>query len=209
MINSGMFRQVLLLSSAQALFQTVSVLVMTIGGLAGAQLAPSLEWSTAPIATMFLGTTIATVPASMFMARVGRRTGFMLGAGLGTMGGLLGAFGIATGSLLLLCLGTLLVGGYQGFAQFYRFAASEVSSDAFNSRAISLVLAGGVVAALLGPMLGRLGGPLLESAYLGSFLILSALSLVAAGLLLGLRVPPSPAATLTDAVARPLLTVMA
>ena len=79
-LAAPMYWQVLLLASAQALFQTASVLVMTIGGLAGATLAPSPEWATAPIATMFLGTAIATVPASMWMARVGRRIGFLAGA---------------------------------------------------------------------------------------------------------------------------------
>jgi MFS family permease len=182
--------QVLLLASAQALFQTASVLVMTVGGLAGAAIAARPEFATAPIAAMFLGTALATVPASLWMARVGRRLGFVAGAAIGTAGGITAAFGIVAGSLLLLCLGTLLVGVYQGFAQFYRFAAAEVADDTFRSRAISLVLAGGVVAALLGPALGQLGGPLLEPAYTGSFLLLAAASLVAAGLLLGVRVPP-------------------
>lgn len=186
-----MHRQVLLLATSQALFQTVSVLVMTVGGLAGSQLAPSPEWATAPIATMFLGTAIATVPASMWMARVGRRVGFVTGALFGTLGGIAAATGIVTSSLLLLCLGTLLVGTFQAFAQFYRFAASEVSNDAFRPRAISLVLAGGVAAAIAGPALGRFGGDLLQPAYTASFLILAVVSLIAAGVLLGINVPRS------------------
>ena len=184
-----MHRQVLLLAASQALFQTVSVLVMTVGGLAGSQLALSPEWATAPIATMFLGTAIATVPASMWMARVGRRVGFVTGALLGAAGGIAAATGIVTSSLLLLCLGTLFVGTFQAFAQFYRFAASEVSNEAFRPRAISLVLAGGVVAAIAGPALGRLGGDLLQPAYTASFLILAVVSLIAAGVLLGVNVP--------------------
>lgn len=184
-----MHRQVLLLASSQALFQTVSVLVMTVGGLAGRQLAPSPEWATAPIATMFLGTAIATVPASMWMARVGRRVGFVTGALLGALGGIAAAAGIVTSSLLLLCLGTLLVGTFQAFAQFYRFAASEVSNEAFRPRAISLVLAGGVVAAIAGPALGRFGGDLLQPTFTASFLILAVVSLIAAGVLLGVNVP--------------------
>lgn len=186
-----MHRQVLLLAGSQALFQTVSVLVMTVGGLAGSQLAPSPEWATAPIATMFLGTAIATVPASMWMARVGRRVGFVTGAMLGALGGVAAAAGIVTSSLLLLCLGTLLVGTFQAFAQFYRFAASEVSNEAFRPRAISLVLAGGVVAAVAGPALGRFGGDLLQPSYTASFLILAVVSLIAAGVLLGVNVPRS------------------
>src|SRR5688572_28364748 len=105
-----MHRQVLLLATAQAFFQTASMIVMIVGGLAGAMLAPAPEWATAPIATMFLGTAIATLPASMWMASVGRRVGFVAGALLGGLAGLLAAAGVFTGSLLLLCVGTSLVG---------------------------------------------------------------------------------------------------
>ncbi|MEY9717800.1 MFS family permease [Sinorhizobium fredii] len=189
MSGHGMHRQVFLLASAQALFQTASVLVMTVGGLAGSAIAPSPAFATMPIAAMFLGTAVATFPASMWMSRVGRRPGFVLGALLGVAGGVLAALGVWTVDLLLLSLGTMLVGAYQAFAQFYRFAASEVVDEAFRPRAISLVLGGGIVAAFAGPMLGRFGGPLVEPEYLGSFLLLSLVSLLAAGILLGLKVP--------------------
>src|SRR5688572_12051594 len=133
-----MHRQVLLLAIAQALFQTASVMVMTVGGLAGGLIAPSPELATAPIAAMFLGTAMATFPASLWMARVGRRRGFVVGALLGMSGGLVAAAGLWTTSLPLLAFGTFLVGTYQAFAQFYRFAASEVADEAFRPRAISL-----------------------------------------------------------------------
>ena len=185
-----MHRQVLILAGAQAIFQTASVLVMTVGGLAGGQIAASPTLATLPIATMFLGTAAATFPASRWMSRVGRRAGFVAGALLGAAGGLIAALGISLGTLALLSVGTFLVGAYQAFAQFYRFAASEVADEAFRPRAISLVLAGGIVAAFAGPLLGRLGGPLLEPLYAGSFLLLAVVSMMGAGLLLGLRVPP-------------------
>ncbi len=203
-----MHRQVLLLASAQALFQTASVLVTTIGSLAGAALAPSPEWATLPVAAMFLGTATGTVPASMWMARVGRRTGFVFGAFLGVAGGLIAALGISIGSLLVLCFGTLLVGSFQSFAQFYRFAASEVASDAYRPRAISLVLAGGIVAAIAGPAFARLGGGLLEPAYTGSFLILAVVSLLAAGLLFGLQVPKTVASDTSGPATRPLSAII-
>lgn len=203
-----MHRQVLLLASSQALFQTASVLVATIGSLAGAALAPAPEWATLPIVTMVLGTALGTVPASMWMAKVGRRIGFVAGALLGALGGLLAATGVFSGSLLLLCAGTLLVGTYQSFAQFYRFAASEVADDAFRPRAISFVLAGGVVAAIAGPLLARLGGDWLHPVYTGSFLILTVVSLLGAGLLLGLRVPAPIASTSAEASVRSLGAIM-
>jgi MFS family permease len=202
-----MHRQILLLATAQALFQTASTLVMTIGALAGSQIAPTPRLATAPIASMFLGTVIATVPASMWMARAGRRTGFIAGALLGALGGLVAASGIVRRSLLVLSLGTLLIGTYQAFAQFYRFAASEVSDDAFRARGISLVLAGGVAAALLGPALGTLGAPLFEPAYVGSFIIAASISLGAAGVLARLRVPV-PAPDASEGPPRSLLAIM-
>lgn len=189
MASSSMHRQVFLLASAQALFQTVSVMVMTVGALAGSHIASRPELATMPIAAMFLGTAAATFPASMWMTRVGRRAGFVLGALFRVAGGAAGAAGIWIGSLLLLSLGTFLIGTYQAFAQFYRFAAGEVADDAFRSPAISLVLAGGVAAALAGPMVGRFGADLFPTEYAGSFLLLALVSLLAAGVLSALRVP--------------------
>lgn len=143
------------------------------------------------------------------MSRVGRRIGFVAGALFGTVGGLLAAAGMIFNSLLLLCLGTFLVGTYQSFAQFYRFAASEVADESFRPRAISLVLAGGVVAALAGPALARLGGDLMVPIYTASFVILAVVSLLGAVLLLGLRIPPVPhTETAAASAPRPLLEIM-
>jgi MFS family permease len=202
-----MHRQVLLLATAQALFQTASVMVMAVGGLAGALVTGDPRLATTPIAAMFLGTAVSTIPASIWMARVGRRPGFVLGAALGVLAGIVAALGLWLGSLVVLSTGTFLVGAYQAFAQFYRFAAGELADDAFRPRSISLVLAGGIVAALLGPAIGRLGGPMLSPTYAGSFLLLALVSLVAAVLLTRLEMPaPSPAQA--GLVARPLAQIV-
>ncbi|MBJ9985903.1 MFS transporter [Acinetobacter sp. S40] len=190
MLQNAMRRQVFILASSQSLFQTVSVMVMTIGGLAGANIANTPTLATLPIASMFLGTAMMMFPASMWMAKVGRRNGFLYGALLGILGGIIAAIGIVYSSLYLLALGTFCVGAYQSFAQFYRFAASEVADDAFRSRAISFVMAGGVVAALIGPALARFGGPLFNHLeYVGSFLIITIVSLIAIGILSRLHIP--------------------
>ena len=203
MLISSMHRRVLILAAAQALFQVVSIMVMTIGALAGSQIAPSPTWATLPIATMFLGTAVMVFPASLWMVRVGRRVGFLYGTLLGVAGGLIAALGISQASLPMLAFGTFLVGAYQAFAQFYRFAASEVADAAFRPRAISLVMAGGVVAALAGPTLARLGGDLLQPEYLGSFLMLALVSLLATGVLLGLHMPPVESVQAGHAKGRP------
>lgn len=196
-------RVVLALASSQALFQTSSVLLMTVGGLAGALLAPTKVMATLPIATIALGTALATIPASFIMGRLGRKPGFILGAILGAFGGLLAGLAMLLESFPLLCVGTALVGAYQGFAQFYRFAAAEASSEAFKSRAISLVLTGGVVAALVGPHLGALARNLLPGAYAGSFFGVTVLSLVAVLLLAATRLPGAAAAASSDEPPRP------
>ena len=209
MQNTTMHRQVLILAAAQALFQVVSIMVMTIGALAGSQIASSPTWATLPIATMFLGTAVMVFPASLWMVRVGRRVGFLYGSLLGVAGGLIAALGISQASLPMLAFGTFLVGAYQAFAQFYRFAASEVADAAFRPRAISLVMAGGVVAALAGPTLARLGGPIQQPEYLGSFLILAVVSLLATGVLLGLHMPADEPAHSERAAGRPWRQIVA
>lgn len=199
----SMHRQVLILAGAQALAQVVSVIVVTVGGLAGAQLADGPRWATLPVAAMLLGTATMTFPASFWMGRVGRRAGFLVGVLFGIAGGLVAALGIAERSLELLALGTFLIGNYHAFAQFYRFAASEAADEAFRPRAISWVMAGGVVAAIVGPWLAQLGGPLLTLEYLGSFLIVAVVTLLAGGVLLGLRIPEARDAGPVPAAARP------
>ncbi|XWO59893.1 MFS transporter (plasmid) [Pseudomonas luteola] len=202
MMFKGMNRQVALLASAQALIQTVSVMVMTIGGLVGSQLAPSPSLATAPIAGMFLGTAITMFPASIWMSRVGREKGFRTGAGVGLLGALLATSGVYHASFLQLCLGTVLVGVYQGFAQFYRFAASEAVTAAFRTKAISLVMAGGIVAAVAGPLMARLGSDLLAIPYLGSFVLLVLATLIAVIILFALNMPQSGITVASDEPAR-------
>jgi MFS family permease len=196
-------RVVIALAASQALFQTCAVLLLTVGGLAGLLLAPTKAMATLPIAMVALGTAVATVPASLVMGRFGRKPGFILGALFGASGSVLAGAAMLTESFVLLCAGTALVGGYQGFAQFYRFAAAEASSEAFKSRAISLVLTGGVVAALAGPHLGALTRDLLPSAYAGSFFGVTVLSLCAVLLLAATRLPGPAAAAASDEPARP------
>jgi MFS family permease len=146
-------RNVLVLSVSQALMLSAIVLAMTVGAVVGAALAPDKGLATLPIAAMVVGTAATTLPASAFMRRAGRRAGFLCGAALGVIGGLLAALAVYRQSFALFVFAHALMGSYQGFANYYRFAAAEAASPAFASRAISLVIAGGVVAAVLGPQL--------------------------------------------------------
>lgn len=185
-------RNVGILASSQMLFLVAAITVMTLSGVVGHQLSPDPALATLPIALMGIGTLVATLPASLYMKRVGRRVGFITGGIIGGVaGGLLSFAGIATGSFGLFCAGNVLLGVYQGFAMYYRFAAADVASAAFRSRAISYVLAGGVVAAFLGPWNASGAREWIAAVPNGGpYLVIAGLALLGTGLLTFLRVPP-------------------
>lgn len=186
-------RNVAILVTSQMLFMIASITVMTLSGVVGAHLSPDPALATLPIAMMMLGTVVSTLPASLFMKKVGRRLGFLVGVTLGGLGGgLLSFTAVALDSFWLFAAGNLLLGVYQGFAMYYRFAAADVASPAFKSRAISLVMAAGVVAAFLGPWNASLLVDWITNVPLGGpYLMIALLALVALGLLSQLQVPPS------------------
>ncbi len=181
---------VLTLALSQALMLSAIVLAMALAAILGAMLAPDRGLATLPVAAMVIGTAIASLPASAFMRRRGRRPGFLLGALLGVAGSALCALALYESSFGTFVVGHFLLGSYQGFANYYRFAAVEAAGAGEASRAISLVVAGGVVAAFVGPQLavwGRdwIGGQI----FLGSYLAQGALSLAALLVLSRLRLP--------------------
>lgn len=200
-------RNVLLLVTAQALFQTAGVMVMTLAGLVGLELAPDKGLATLPIALMMVATAATTIPASLLMQRVGRKAGFLLGTTLGVLAGLLAALAIGLRHFGLFVVATMLMGGYQGFAQFYRFAAADAASPDFRSRAISWVIAGGVVAAVAGPNLARVTQALGPVPFAASYLALAVIGVLAALVVARLTLPP-PTPEEARGEARPLPDVM-
>ncbi len=199
---------VAILVTTQTLFMVAAITVMTLSGVVGHQLSPDPGLATLPIAMMMLGTVASTLPASLFMKRVGRRLGFITGATLGGIGGgLLSFAGIAMEAFWVFAAGNLLLGLYQGFAMYYRFAAADVASLAFRSRAISLVMAGGVVAAFLGPWNASIALDWVAAVPSGGpYLVIAILALVAVGLLTQLRVPASGEPQPGD-ISRPMKTI--
>ncbi len=185
---------VLRLAGAQALSQTFTVMVMTVSGLVGLAMAPDKNLATLPIAMSMLAAAGMMIPASLLMQRRGRKAGFLLGISLGCLAGLLGALAIWLGNFWLFLLANGLVGSYQAFAQYYRFAAADVASPAFKSRAISWVIAGGIVAALAGPNIARLTQDIGPAPFAVSFLVMIALGMAAFWLVAGLDIPPAAAA---------------
>ena len=129
----------------------VTMSMVSVSALTGHMLADDKAFAALPIMMQWLGTAGVTIPASFFMQRFGRRAGFMLGAALIAVGAAIAVLAVHERSFLLFCLGTPLVGAGVGFNWYYRFAAAEVSTEEFKSRGISLVLAGGIVGAMVAP----------------------------------------------------------
>lgn len=182
---------VTLLSLCQALLVTGNVLLIAVSPLIGASLAPSASWSTAPVATQWLGLMCATIPASLIMARLGRKRGFVLGNIVGLTGALTAVQALIGEHFGLFLLATWLIGIGIGFGQLYRFAAVEAAPVPLRDRAIGLVMGGGVLAAFAGPWLSRVSRELGEVPFLGSFVGLAVIYALALVVLMLTQLPPA------------------
>lgn len=134
----------MILAACQALLFTGNVILIALNGLVGFSFAADKSLATLPITAFVIGAALSTIPASMWMRRVGRRAGFMSGAGVGMFGAIISTYAVYISSFWLLCTGTALMGIYSAFGQYYRFAAADVARPGFKSKAISLVMAGGI-----------------------------------------------------------------
>lgn len=183
-------KNVILLAACQALLLTGNIILIALNGLVGFSLAGDKALATLPITTFVIGTAIWTIPASMWMRRVGRRAGFVSGAAIGMAGAVLATYAVYISSFWTLCTGTALMGMYSAFGQYYRFAAADVASSSFKSKAISLVMAGGIVGGILGPESTKLTRGLLVPDFLASYASLIGFSLLALILLSFIDIPP-------------------
>ncbi len=201
----------LLLAATQALFQTASVVMVAVGGLVGLQLAPDPRMATLPIGLVMVAATVSMIPAALFMQRYGRRTGFLLGCLLGTAAGVVATLGVLLHSFGIFLAANALLGIYSAFSGYYRFAAADAVSPGFRSQALSWVVAGGVVAALLGPAIVRHANAidLAASPFIAPFIAMTVLGVIAMALVSRLQVPPMRPTTASEASdARPLMVVM-
>lgn len=183
-------RNLIILTLCQSLGFSGAPLIVFVGGVTGARLAPSPAWATLPIAAMVVGVALATIPAALVMKKIGRRFGFLAASLLAAIASLAAAHAIGVKSFPLFCSAIMLIGANSAFIQQYRFAAAE-SVDAKNvSKAISFVLLGGIAAGFLGPELAkRTKNMLAYGDYAGSFVCLAVVYLCVAGLLFFLREP--------------------
>lgn len=182
---------VYLLALCQALMMTNSALLIAVAALVGLELAEDKSLATLPLSAQFLALMATSIPASFIMKRWGRKAGFYLASVIGLCGGLIAMWSILNGHFWGFTLGTVCVGIFNGFGGYFRFAAVDITPDSIKSKAISYVMAGGVIAAFLGPNLARMGQPLFpETAYAGAYLLAALVYVAVMVVLFFIRLPP-------------------
>jgi MFS family permease len=197
-------RNVLILAVCQGLYLSASSIQAALSGLVGATLAPDKMLATLPFSLITLTTAATTIPASFLMARFGRRAGFVAGALLGGTGGALSTIAIFHQSFLVFCIGNALMGCFQAVAQYYRFAAADAAEVPAKGQAVSWVLAGGVVAAALGPSVAGFSKDLFAPVpFAGAYLAISVLAGLSI-LLFAFLAIPTPRGHAAERGGRPL-----
>ncbi len=191
-------KNVALLCATQALLFTNNTILIAINGLAGYALATDKSLATLPVTFYVIGAALTTLPVSHLMRRIGRVNGFSIGTLIGILGALICGFAVYSHSFWLLCAGTLVMGVYNASGQYYRFAAADVASADFKSKAISLVMAGGLVGGILGPQTSKLTKDILPAEFLGSYLALIGFCVLALALQRMMSIPRLSAAEQQD-----------
>ncbi|MEM7695190.1 MAG: MFS transporter [Pseudomonadota bacterium] len=198
------------LAFAQAFGGAATSMTIALGGLTGIYLlSAQSELATIPVTSMIVGTAVGTLPAAWLLERLGRKRGFMVGACIAALGGLLAFAAIMAGSFIGYCAGTFVGGASFAFVQQYRFAAAETASDGFKPKAISYVLAGGILAGVIGPQTVIATKDLfLPTAYAGAYLAQAGLCLFTLVILAFYRPPAPVKPTGPVAKGRPLLEIV-
>ena len=152
-------------------------------------LAADKALATLPVTGYVVGGALWAIPASYFMKRYGRRMGFTFGSLMGIVGAGVCALAIYVHGFALLCLGTLITGAYSAFAIQYRFAAADMAPAEFRAKAISLVLAGGILGGIIGPESSKVTKDLFAVPFLGSYISLMFAGLLSMVIIQFLRIP--------------------
>ena len=186
-------RNVRVLVMAQAFLGAQMPMIFLVGGLAGQSLAGNICFATLPISMIVLGSMLSATPVSAIMQRFGRRAGFFVGAAGGACGALVAAYGLMTASFAIFLAGSFLTGIYMSAQGFYRFAAADTASDAYRPKAISYVMAGGLVSAIIGPQLASATSLSLSAVpFVGTYVAVAVLNVVGSLLFLFIDIPRPP-----------------
>jgi MFS family permease len=205
-----MKKNLFLLALCQGLFLTNNIAFIAINGLVGFSLAPFSWLATLPVTGYVVGSAVSSIPAARIQRLYGRQFSFLLGIAFAVASALLCLYAAISRNFFLLVLATFIAGFYQANAQLYRFAAAELASSDYKERAVSWVLAGGLIGAVLGPNLVVLSKDMFDVEFAGAYLVLSVVGLIAAGLMSRIRfaAPAAKNAVVEGPPARPLIDII-
>ncbi len=199
-----MNRPLLLLAICQGLFLTNNVVFIAINGLVGLSLAPLGWMATLPVMGYVVGGALSTGLVARTQVRYGRQASFQIGLVIALLSALLCAWAAWRHDFWLLVAATVVAGYYSANGQLYRFAAAELAAPAYREKAVSLVLAGGLIGAIIGPNLAKYTRNLLAIPFAGAYLALAVVAVLAMGLMAFVRFPAVPAAQKGSAGGRPM-----
>jgi MFS family permease len=186
-------RNVAVLVAAQAILGAQMPMIFLVGGLAGQSLAGNICFATLPISMIVLGSMLSATPVSAIMQRYGRRAGFFLGAAGGATGALIAAYGLFISSFAIFLTGSFLTGIYMSAQGFYRFAAADTASEEYRAKAISYVMAGGLISAIIGPQLASATSLSLSAIpFVGTYVAVAVLNIVGSMLFFFIDIPKPP-----------------
>ena len=197
-----------LLAAAQGLFLTNNVVFIAINGLVGLSLAPLGWMATLPVMGYVVGGALSTPLVARTQSAFGRQASFQIGLAVALGSALLCYWAAMAGNFWLLVSATVIAGYYSANGQLYRFAAAELAVPEFREKAVSLVLAGGLVGAVLGPNLAARARNLLDVPFAGAYLSLAVVALVSMALMAFMRFPPVPPKQAGAPAGRPLSVIM-
>ncbi len=204
-----MKRNLWLLAIAQGLFLTNNVVFIAINGLVGFSLAPAAWMATLPVMGYVVGGALSTGLVARSQRRWGRRISFQIGLLVAVLSSLLCAFALMAGQFWMLVAATVIAGYYSANGQLYRFAAAELAPPSFREKAVSLVLAGGLIGAVIGPNLANHTRELLGTPFLAAYVALAVVALIAMAVMAAIRFPEEvPLTKAQQAAGRPMRVIM-
>ena len=203
-----MNRNLWLMVAAQGLFLTNNVVFIAINGLVGLSLAPYSWMATLPVMGYVVGGALATGPVAWTQARWGRKVSFQLGLAVAFGSAVVATHALITTNFWLLVAATVVAGYYSANGQLYRFAAAELAKPDYRERAVSMVLAGGLVGAVAGPNLAKWTQHLGDKPFAGAYAALAVIALISMGVVAMVKFPPEPPRKHGASGGRPLIEIM-
>lgn len=202
---SSFTRNVPILAFSQAMAMSGASLIVATAALVGLNLAEDKALSTLPLAAQFIAVMLTSIPAAMLMKRIGRKASFLFASLFGFSGASIATYSIIEHDFVGFIIGVSLIGVFNGFANYYRFTAADAVDVSHKSRAISYVLAGGVVAAIIGPNLANYTREVIDGAYFaGSYAALIVLYILSVSVISFLKLPEPASEANCEPVARSL-----